>query len=90
MIKQDYKSGRVQVEGRTFEIEFWTETHDSARSIQKNVISTAEQLHGYCPACKNYTPNHNEGACAECKHEYFQYQNVDARDNWKWRSIKED
>lgn len=27
MIKQDYKSGRVQVEGRTFEIEFWTETH---------------------------------------------------------------
>ncbi len=20
-----------------------------------------EQLHGYCPACKNYTPNHNEG-----------------------------
>lgn len=52
--------------------------------------AAVEQLHGYCPACKNYTPNHNEGACAECKHEYFQYQNVDARDNWKWRSIKED
>ena len=48
-----------------------------------------EQLHGYCPACKNYTPNHNEGACAECKHEYFQYQNVDARDNWEWNGGKE-
>ena len=49
-----------------------------------------EQLHGYCPACKNYTPNHNEGACAECKHEYFQYQNIGAKDNGEWCGIKED
>ena len=47
-------------------------------------------LRGYCPACKNYTPNHNEGACAECKHEYFQYQSADARDNWEWRGPKEE
>ena len=47
-----------------------------------------EQLHGYCPACKNYTPNHNEGECEECKHEYFQYQNIDARDKWESCGIK--
>ena len=28
--------------------------------------AAVEQLHGYCPACKNYTPNHNEGECEEC------------------------
>lgn len=44
-----------------------------------------KQLHGYCPSCTHYTPNHNEGPCAECKHEYYQYQNIDARDNWQWR-----
>ena len=48
------------------------------------------QLHGYCPACKNYTPNHNEGPCAVCEHEYFQYQNTEARDNWEWNGGKED
>lgn len=51
--------------------------------------AAVEQLHGYCSVCKHYTPNHNEGACAECKHEYFQYQNIDARDNWEWCGIKE-
>ena len=39
-------------------------------------------------ACKNYTPNHNEGECEECKHEYFQYQNIDARAKWEWCGIK--
>ena len=44
-----------------------------------------KQLHGHCPACTHYTPNYNEGPCAGCKHEYYQYQNIDARDNWQWR-----
>lgn len=47
------------------------------------------QLHGYCHVCKNYTANHNEGPCAGCKHEYFKYQNADARDNWEWNGGKE-
>ena len=52
--------------------------------------AAVKQLHGSCPACAHYTPNHNEGPCAGCKHEYFQYQNIDAKDNWEWRGIKED
>lgn len=47
------------------------------------------QLRGYCNACKNYTPNHNEGPCEGCKHEYFQHWNADLRDNWEWRGVKE-
>lgn len=49
-----------------------------------------KQLRGYCHACKNYTPNHNEGPCEGCKHEYYQYQNADARDNWEWIGVKEE
>ena len=48
-----------------------------------------KQLRGYCHACKNYTPNHNEGPCAGCKHEYFQCRNADARANWEWCGPKE-
>lgn len=57
-------------------------------NLFSNAEKAHEQLHGYCPACKNYTPNHNEGECEECKHEYFQYQNIDARDKWEWCGIK--
>lgn len=49
-----------------------------------------KQLRGYCHACKNYTPNHNEGPCAGCKHEYFQCRNADARENWEWIGVKEE
>lgn len=52
--------------------------------VKKERDAAIQQLHGYCPACKSYTPNHNEGPCEECKHEYFQYQNPLAKDNWKW------
>lgn len=65
-------------------------TQTELEQVKRERDAAVEQLHGYCPACKNYTPNHNEGACAECKHEYFQYQNIDARDNWEWCGIKED
>ena len=47
-----------------------------------------EQLRGYCNACKNYMQNYNDGPCATCKHEYSQYQNADARDNWEWNGGK--
>lgn len=42
MIKQDYKSGRVQVDGRTFEIEFWTETHFGLPYASVSEIKTKE------------------------------------------------
>lgn len=42
MIKQDYKSGRVQVEGRTFEIEFWTEIHFGLPYASVSEIKTKE------------------------------------------------
>ena len=43
MIKQDYKSGRVQVEGRTFEIEFWTVTHFGLPYASVSEIKTKEE-----------------------------------------------
>ena len=44
-----------------------------------------KQLHGHCPACTHYTPNHNEGPCQTCKHEYYHLLNNESFDNWKWR-----
>lgn len=49
-----------------------------------------KQLHGYCPACAYYTPNYNEGPCERCKHEYFQYQDIEATDNWEWRGVEKE
>ena len=43
------------------------------------------QLHGHCPACTHYTPNHNEGPCRTCKHEYYHLLNNESLDNWEWR-----
>lgn len=47
--------------------------------------AAVKQLHGYCAACKNYTENHCDGPCEECKHEYYIYRDAKARDNWEWR-----
>lgn len=44
-----------------------------------------EQLHGHCPACAHYTPNHNEGPCQFCCFEIARGTNVEINDNWKWR-----
>lgn len=44
-----------------------------------------DQLHGYCPSCTHYTPNHNEGPCRTCKHEYYHRLNNESLDNWEWR-----
>lgn len=49
-----------------------------------------EQLHGHCPACAHYTPNHNEGLCRFCCFEIAQDTNVEINDNWKWRGPKEE
>lgn len=49
-----------------------------------------KQLHGYCPACSHYTSNCNEGPCDRCKHDYFQYQDIEAEDNWKWRGVEKE
>lgn len=48
-----------------------------------------EQLHGHCPACAHYTPNHNEGLCRFCCFEVARNTNVEINDNWKWRGPKE-
>lgn len=48
-----------------------------------------EQLHGHCPACAHYTPNHNEGLCRFCCFEIARGTNVEINDNWKWRGPKE-
>lgn len=47
--------------------------------------AAVEQLHGFCPACQNYTANHCEGPCELCEHEYYKYRDSNARDNWEWR-----
>ena len=49
-----------------------------------------EQLHGHCPACAHYTPNHNEGLCRFCCFEVARNENVEINDNWEWRGQKED
>lgn len=48
-----------------------------------------EQLHGHCPACAHYTPNHNEGPCQFCCFEIARNENVEINDNWEWRGRKE-
>ena len=49
-----------------------------------------EQLHGNCPACVHYAPNHNEGLSRFCCFEVARDKNVEINDNWKWRGQKED
>ena len=49
-----------------------------------------EQLHGHCPACAHYTPNHNEGLCRFCCFEVARNTNVEINDNWEWRGQKEE
>ena len=49
-----------------------------------------EQLHGHCPACAHYTPNHNEGLCRFCCFEVARNTNVEINDNCEWRGQKEE
>lgn len=53
--------------------------------MRAELDAAIKQLHGHCPACTHYTPNHNEGPCQTCKHEYYHLLNNESSDNWKWR-----
>ena len=53
--------------------------------MRAELDAAIKQLHGHCPACTHYTPNHNEGPCQTCKHEYYHLSNNESFDNWKWR-----
>lgn len=55
------------------------------RSIRPADVRPVEQLRGYCFACKHYTPYHNDGLCATCKHERACFKPWDAVDRWQWR-----
>lgn len=55
-----------------------------AETAERERDAAVEQLHGYCPACAHYTANYCDGACAECKHEYYQYRSPEAQDKWEW------
>ena len=61
----------------------------NVESAYKQRDAAIEELHGYCPAYKNYTENHCEGACADCKHEYWVYDSHEAQDRWEWRGVEE-
>lgn len=52
--------------------------------MRAELDAAIKQLHGHCPACTHYTPNHNEGPCRTCKHEYYNLLNNESFDNWKW------
>lgn len=53
--------------------------------MRAELDAAIKQLHGNCTACTHYTPNHNEGPCQTCKHEYYHLLNNESFDNWKWR-----
>ena len=53
--------------------------------LRAELDAAIKQLHGNCPACTHYTPNHNEGLCRTCKHEYYHLLNNESLDNWEWR-----
>ena len=53
--------------------------------LRAELDAAIKQLHGNCPACTHYTPNHNEGPCRTCKHEYYHFLNNESLDNWEWR-----
>lgn len=59
--------------------------HAENEKIRADLDAAIKQLHGHCPACTHYTPNHNEGPCRTCKHEYYHLLNNESLDNWEWR-----
>ena len=55
------------------------------KRMRAELDAAIKQLHGNCTACTHYTPNHNEGPCRTCKHEYYHLLNNESLDNWEWR-----
>ena len=58
---------------------------DELEQVKRERDVAIEQLHGHCPACAHYTPNHNEGLYRFCCFEVARNTNVEINDNWEWR-----
>lgn len=68
----------------------WKAIKAELEQVKRERDVAIEQLHGHCPACAHYTPNHNEGLCRFCCFEVARNTNVEINDNWEWRGQKED
>lgn len=55
--------------------------------VTKERDAAIKYLHGNCACCKNYTSNHNEGSCQNCKYEYYIYPDIHEHDNWEWKGV---
>lgn len=79
--KENQRADRLEAENKKLRAEL--------EQVKQERDVAIEQLHGHCPACAHYTPNHNEGLCRFCCFEIAQDTNVEINDNWKWRGPKE-
>ena len=80
--KENQRADRLEAENKKLRAEL--------EQVKRERDVAIEQLHGHCPACAHYTPNHNEGPCQFCCFEIAQDTNVEINDNWKWRGPKEE
>lgn len=82
VLKRIHEADKLQAENEKLRVEL--------EQVKRERDVAIEQLHGHCPACAHYTPNHNEGLCRFCCFEIARGTNVEINDNWKWRGQKED
>ena len=80
--KENQRADRLEAENKKLRAEL--------EQVKQERDVAIEQLHGHCPACAHYTPNHNEGLCRFCCFEIAQDTNVEINDNWKWRGPTEE
>ena len=80
--KENQRADRLEAENKKLRAEL--------EQVKQERDVAIEQLHGHCPACAHYTPNHNDGLCRFCCFEIAQDTNVEINDNWKWRGPKEE
>lgn len=80
--KENQRADRLEAENEKL--------RDELEQVKRERDVAIEQLHGHCPACAHYTPNHNEGPCQFCCFEIARGTNVEINDNWKWRGPKEE
>lgn len=80
--KENQRADRLEAENKKLRAEL--------EQVKQERDVAIEQLHGHCPACAHYTPNHNEGLCQFCCFEIARGTNVEINDNWKWRGPKEE
>ena len=82
VLKRIHEADKLQAENEKLRVEL--------EQVKQERDVAIEQLHGHCPACAHYTPNHNEGLCRFCCFEVARNTNVEINDNWEWRGQKED